>query len=480
MEAPVLPNASPPSPILPHKGGGSRSSLLLARAHPLLTVFVLALIVRLINVGLLEGDNAFFAESDATIYWAEGAALAKGDTFWPTLSSMTYRMPLYPLLLAGVRSTFGDAPRAAAFIQAAIDAGTCTLIAALGTLISPLTGLIAGILAAVSATLVIFSSQILTDTLFLFFFTAMLLAGARFLLRPADRLAVIAGLAGGLALATRFGILLLLVAAVPLIFIVARIEWRSLARAFAAAILFAIAAAAPVTPILLRNAIQYGSFSLATETGGHLAFWIVPLVIQRADGTPFETSVARMTALYQQRLADRGLNEDSNPFLLASVKIEVAREEMAHLPPAAFVKSWIEGMAVNLGAPALLADPRVRALPKPSFYNTPGASLWERTRVYFFDHPGRYQVLLAVGLATMLPFLLLEAVGFVMLARRLPWAAAFAGGLLAYFLLLSGPVATPKYRLPMEPVLIVLAAIPLAWLGERHRSMPAAACGKAT
>jgi len=35
-------------------------------------------------------------------------------------------------------------------------------------------------------------------------------------------------------------------------------------------------------------------------------------------------------------------------------------------------------------------------------------------------------------------------------------------GWLAYFALLSGPVATPRYRLPMEPVLIVLAAIPLA------------------
>jgi 4-amino-4-deoxy-L-arabinose transferase-like glycosyltransferase len=451
-----------------------------ARAHPLLTVFVLALIVRLINVGLLHGDNAFFAESDATTYWATGAALAKRSAFWPTLSSMTDRMPLYPLLLAGVRSTFGDAPRAAALIQAVIDAGTCTVIAALGTLLSPLTGRIAGILAALSATLVVFSSQILTDTLFLFFFTIMLLAGARFLLRPTNRLAVIAGLAGGLALATRFGIMLLLVAAVPLIFIVASREWRSLARAFAAALLFAIAAAAPVTPVLVRNAIQYGSFGLATQTGDHLAFWIVPLVAQRADGTPFETSVARMQALYQQRLAESGLNEESNPFLRASIKSKIAREQMARLPTAAYVKSWIEGMAVNLAAPALLADPRVRALPKPSFYDTPGASLWERALVYLFEHPGLYQVLLAIGLATMLPFLLLEAAGFVMLARRLPWAAALAGGLLAYFLLLSGPVATPKYRLPMEPVLIVLSAIPLAWLGERHRRTPAPACAEAT
>jgi len=74
----------------------------------------------------------------------------------------------------------------------------------------------------------------------------------------------------------------------------------------------------------------------------------------------------------------------------------------------------------------------------------------------------------------MLPFLVLEAVGFVMLARMMPWAAVFAGGVLAYFLLLSGPVATPKYRLPMEPVLIVLAAIPLAWVAQRRPRIGAA------
>src|SRR5262245_43513537 len=125
---------------------------LLVRRHPLPAVFLIAVVVRLINVSLLEGDSAFFAEWDAYGYWFVSATLAKRDLFWPTLVSMTDRMPLYPLLLAAVRSVFGDLPRAVALIQAAIDAGTCTLIAALGVLISPLTGLIAGIIAALSAT----------------------------------------------------------------------------------------------------------------------------------------------------------------------------------------------------------------------------------------------------------------------------------------------------------------------------------------
>jgi hypothetical protein len=75
----------------------------------------------------------------------------------------------------------------------------------------------------------------------------------------------------------------------------------------------------------------------------------------------------------------------------------------------------------------------------------------------------------------MLPFLALEAIGFVMLARTLPWAAVFAAGVIAYFLVVNGPVASAKYRMPIEPVLIVLAAIPLAALVQRAKPAPGAA-----
>jgi 4-amino-4-deoxy-L-arabinose transferase-like glycosyltransferase len=454
--------------------GGGRLWRRLA-AHPLETVFALALLVRLINLALLTGHDAFFAEDDTVGYWALGAALAQPGTFWPTLLCTTDRMPLYPLMLGAVQSAFGDAPRLVALVQAVIDAGTCTLIAALGVLISPRVGLIAGILAAVSVTLIVLSTQILTDTLFLFFFTLMLFAGARFLLRATFGLALLAGLAGGLALATRPAVAVLLAAAVPLVFAIAAAKRRNFGSALAAAALFAIAAAAPVAPVLIRNVVLYDSFSVTSQTGHHLASWIVPLVKQRADGTAYQITVDRMKARYEQRIQSSGRslskvdcagehepNLQPNPFWIDAVKRELAWEEMARLPPSAHVKAWLEGMVVTLGAPAVLVDPRVRALPKPSFYNTPGGSLWEKARAYVFDAPGRYQVLLVAGLIAMVPFLVLEAIGFVMLARTLPWAAAFAGGMLGYFLLLNGPVAMPKYRLPMEPALIVLAAIPLA------------------
>ena len=183
---------SPPPPTPPHTrsanallaGEGSTASPLRGQrsftAHPFLTVFAIALTVRLINVALLDSPNGFFAESDTLTYWALGTALAHRESFWPTLCSLTDRMPLYPLLLAAAQTAFGNAPRVVAIAQAVIDAGTCALIGALGSVIAPSVGLLAGVLAAFSMTLIVLSSQILTDTVFVFFFAVWLAFARRF------------------------------------------------------------------------------------------------------------------------------------------------------------------------------------------------------------------------------------------------------------------------------------------------------------
>jgi hypothetical protein len=437
------------------------------REHPLATVFALAFCIRALNVILLWGDGSFLAEPDATTYWAFGGNLARTDSFWSTLLGMPDRiMPLYPLLLAAIQAVAGEAPRAVALVQAFIDAGTCTLIAALGGLISPAVGLVAGILAAFSISLIVFSSQILTDTLFLFFFALMLLAGARFLVGPRNSMALLAGLAGGLSVAVRPSALILLMACAPAVLLVAFLHRKRIGQAIAAMLVFAAAAATPIAPILARNMIYYHSASLTSQFGDHFAFWVVPLVIQRANGTPYQESVERLQAVYKARLAGEDASFAADPFRRAALLAQIAREELAQVPPLAVVKAWLEGTIVNFVTPALLDDPRVRALPKPSYYATPGSSLWQRARAYLFDNPGLFQALMLAGLAGMLLFLVLELIGFVMLAQALPWAAAFAAAVLVYFSLLNGPVIGPKYRLPMEPILIVLAAIPLARLVE--------------
>jgi hypothetical protein len=50
------------------------------------------------------------------------------------------------------------------------------------------------------------------------------------------------------------------------------------------------------------------------------------------------------------------------------------------------------------------------------------------------------------------------------------WPGIFGCLLIAYFLLINGPVGAPKYRLPFEPIMIIFQAIALSsigsWLGR--------------
>lgn len=436
--------------------------------HYLRTTFVVALAVRLINFMGLGGRHAYFAESDTVGFWALGSTLDHLQSFGANLLSMTFHMPLYPLLLGGVQALFGDHPWTAALLQTIFDAGTCVLIAALGGLISRKVGLLAGLLAAFSATLIVISTQLLTDSVCLFFFTACLYAGARYMREPNARLAFVAGLAGGVSLLVRPAPALLFVVAVPAFLIASLLHGRRLLAGLIAAGLFAAGVALPVAPVISRNVAFYGAWNLESQNGEHLAFWVVPLVTERAYGTPFEQTADRLRAEYAAKLAANGLSEASNPFRLDDVKIEVARAAMAQLPLKAYAEAWIEGMVVNLAVPAIIVDPRVRQLPKPSFYNTPGQSLAAKARNYIFADPGLYQGLLALGVISMLPFLVLQGIGLVLLFRANVWMAICAVGVLAYFLLVNGPIATPKYRLPMEPVLIVLTAIALERLVWRR------------
>lgn len=436
--------------------------------RPLPTIFTFALAVRLINIALLPDNDAFFAEPDTSVYWTLGRALADPITLSSTIMAMTERLPLYPLLVGTVQRMFGDAPRMVVLIQAMIDAGTCTAIAALGMRFSPQVGWWSGLLAALSVNLIVYSSQVLPDTLGLFWLTLMLLAGAHFLARPAMASIVLAGAAGGLAAVTRPALALLVVTTAPVAAIAAYRHRRRIAPALGMTLIYAAVAALPVAPVLVRNALYYGDPSLTSLTGDHLLRQMVPLTRERADGIPYQTTASQMELRVERRLAEHGMTGETNPFRVSALKAELAREELASLPRSTVAKAWTEGALVNLGAPALLADPRVRAWAGSGAEAPPRRGAWDKLRSYLFSHHGLYEVLLLTSLAATLAFDLLAAVGLVMLARASPWAALFATGIVTYFLMLNGPVATPKYRLPIEPVLIVLAALPLAALKRRR------------
>jgi len=64
--------------------------------------------------------------------------------------------------------------------------------------------------------------------------------------------------------------------------------------------------------------------------------------------------------------------------------------------------------------------------------------------------------------------------GFFVLFRKKKWEGLLCLVIIGYFLIVSGPVGYAKYRLPFEPILIVLLAIGLKdlWFRLRHWATP--------
>jgi hypothetical protein len=133
---------------------------------------------------------------------------------------------------------------------------------------------------------------------------------------------------------------------------------------------------------------------------------------------------------------------------------------MAELGTAATVKAWIFGAAVNLGSPAVTLSPPVMSLPRTGFYATPGATPLEKIGNFLFRSSNAlYAWIVLAGIAGLAAVRLVQLIGFFAVLRRPEhWPILLLlASWIAYILLVNGPVASPKYRLPIEAPLMVFA-----------------------
>src|SRR4029077_13344822 len=131
---------------------------------------------------------------------------------------------------------------------------------------------------------------------------------------------------------------------------------------------------------------------------------------------PYEVSVNKMNAAFDAAIK-RAPDAFRDPFQQSSLYTSLAGAELSSISPLTFIKAWSEGAATNLLAPAALGDPRVRAMEKPSFFATPGQSMWERGVHYFKSSSLAFTIVLIAGVAGSFLSIALSAIGFALLWR---------------------------------------------------------------
>jgi hypothetical protein len=421
-------------------------SLLAASARPA-TLFALAFAARLAWLAFTGVSPPAIFHPDSPMF----LAIAVSPEWW---QGSAERMPGYTIFLRLTMAPFGaDAYWAPIVVQMALDAAACVAIARTSDFVRPGAGRYAGLLAAFNPTQIVMSATMLGDTIFVACLAFGFLTLTRFWKGETGPLGV--ALWFGLALFNRAVVWPFVPVLALAVFFVDRGR-----KGVRAAILTLAVVAAFAAPMITRNWIVYGEATLSSQGAMHMALWWYPLVREAQDGTPY----ARTAEAVAAEFAKRGGDEAASPFARASVYRDLAREGLAGLPPAAFAKAWIAGAAINLAAPATLMIPAVMSLPRTGFYATQGETPIEKAKNFLTrSSSGAYIAWLAAGAALEWPARLLGVFGLWSAWRRRDTRAVaiFAAAWIGFVLAVQGPVASAKYRLPIEPVAIALAGVAL-------------------
>lgn len=439
-------------------------------------IFAFALFLRwglaLLLFAAMGRDGFFGADSRAYYGWiAEYVDYIRAGEIhgWQWFGPSVSLLPLPSWLWALNRLIFGEyAALTSVLCQGLLDSGTCVLVYLAAREIDLRYAVPAGIAAVLNPTQVVMANLYYTDPIFLCFLALALLGAIRWLKQPAWRSALLIGAGFGGAMLCRVVVAPWALFVVAYLVIVVSFQRRLQGRHLAQLLGATLITAALTAPIVARNHATTGEWILTTQTGSHSAFWVVPLVMQARDGTPWECGVAAM----KQRVEAR-YGPDTEDILENSRRhTTVAREALAELGIWPVAKAWFYGAAINLGAPVATIFPPLAQLPRTGFFATPGDSVPGKAFNFLFRSDNViFSWATVLGILGVAAFRLVQLRGAIaLLGERRHWPVALLMfSWIAFILLVSGPVASPKYRLPIEPVLMVLLAVGYCALRDRRR-----------
>jgi hypothetical protein len=429
--------------------------------------FLLALGLRIIYCLFFTSENSIAIE-DQAMY----RELARNIADFGPLAIHPERVPGYPVFLYVLLTIFDDKWFMVLATQALIDSFTCLLIGKLTEIFSPESKFIAISLSVINLNMIILTGMLLTDTLFLFLITIALYLSLSIYKEPTTANILSSALFLGFATLVRpisFGLYPLLLVMVVASLLLNRVSFPRIALlsclSFAAFTLV-------LSPILVRNYNEYGTFSITSQSGGHAIGWVVPAVYQYSGmGDYTEGQKLAQAKLNKTNYSHLFAEKSVNPFEESEFKLSVAKsillEDFGWNP---IIKAWFTGLLVNLTVPSVAFMPKFRELEHPSFYLTEGHGFIEKLLNYMSNSSGLFYLsILALGTLASLLFLVLSLVGIGTVVRNLSkskdWclliSVIYLVLIIGYFMLITGPIIGSKYRLPVEPIMTIFSSIAL-------------------
>jgi 4-amino-4-deoxy-L-arabinose transferase-like glycosyltransferase len=424
--------------------------------HPIPTrrwlwlILAAALVIRLALLAVVWNQPALAGEPDSAEYLANAHSLAGGAFQFNGLPEI-FRTPGYPAFLAGPVSLGPDGWRVALVIQVLLDVLLVYLTYRLGLMLcGERVALVAAGFHALSAASAVAGVLLLTESIFAFVLTGAILS-------------LIAHFRGGkwwtLALAAALTAAAIYVRPVGVIFVpvaAAVLLWGKdgLARVagFVGIVILLLG------PWVARNYMQTGYLGIATVSDHNLLAYEAAAVEAKINHVPVEQARALLLEKFNARL----MQEDVPPGSPAAWRIcrQMARDILWAHPALAVREHVVDSLNSLLPAGTKILElTGVTAGQQGTLNVLQTEGVWPAMRHYFGDSLWAVCLLAPEMALLALQCLGILACGVRGVIRRLrvgPEAWLIALTILA-FLLVGGPAAMPRFRVPIEPMLDLAA-----------------------
>ena len=416
-----------------------------------LVFFLLAFITRVFFVYLQNPGPENLIE-DELLYWdASLSYLEKGFLESSLLAERMFGIFLYVKTLLIL--SFQNLKLYLSF-QSMLDALTCILIYKTGSLILPKQKAYIFFSAAFSPLMIILSSQVLSETIFLFLFTIFLYFSIKITLVQKYLFfnMAIAGLFLGLSTCIRtITYPLVFLSILPFIVILIKKKIIKL-KILVACIIFLLFSLLPISSRINDNLKLHNTFALTSQAGIHLAYWVAPAIISETKNINRKDAIKLINKIAEKHtLTGDDYNDDK-------IFRKVALEALSNISKVDIAYHWGKAIFINLVAPSVLIEKNLRSLPHPSFYETGKMSLWLKLLVskkeYF-----NYLLIISLASITCLFTLISLVLGPLYFYKNDKFIFYLSTLYILYFSIITGPVLSPKYIFPVLPCIFLYQAI---------------------
>src|SRR5579859_4753918 len=438
-------------------------------------VLAVCLLIRLVLVALVhpwdpEVWSARILANDAIGYDGLAHTLVTIHRFAQATDALPdgRRTPLYPLYIAAVYEVVGSSHWVVLFSQALIDTASCgVLYLAIRRLVDERVASLAAALYSLDPFMILYSSTLLSDTLFVFCLSLFLYS----LVRATDAKShwwwSAAGAALGLATLDRPASLY-----VPVI-VALYVLWHYRSRRLDIVIrvlCFVGMFFVVIFPWLARNYVTFGTFSFSSSGGYSLLILdALPLEMDRTHQDAAVTTKA-LNEEVDFLLVSEGLSPDSaNDFVVASAQQQVA---LAHIRrhPAIWAKVFIVGIVhgfLNVGT-STFGD--LLGLEPYHLDFREGQSAWNLVAT-FITQKGLPEIVFGLIVAVYLVItyaLTLIGIATVLRGdRRAIWILIVL--IAVYFVIVAGPAEIARLKMPTVLFYLAFTALGAAVLRPTGR-----------